>query len=501
MFSSAAYDIVKGTARKALGGGKSDEVATALAEAYERACSRFFDHYGDRFGTPNSSFLARRENAEHALRATFLGTEDLRPDALDPHGFDGAPTATLEAMHFFVDVLREEMRRERTLDRILEEKASQELLQGVDRTLREVRDSLVGPAEGGQQSGAYEGVRVPEAYVTDTVRSTLLPVSRIPMKVYAAPCSRTEDEVRELIDWSRAKGAMLPYIVRGDVLYTFTNLYKRGNPFSAAMDGSAEGHKAREWWDVPNLHRWYVELLGRTLNKLTGRKRLNLDKDHDRYYFEPLSDDEVSELDNAEGDEADVLRFREVPYRTLGGNVSSRKVAYRPQFKHSGELKPFWEHWAVSLRFHQVGPKSWCLTLRPGRRFTSDGYKQLTPKGMGKRSTKQRSKMYNIDVLNEVHFWRDFLSDGSPRIIMRFGGQSLVVENEMLSGEVRWPGVPNDAKAVKNERYEEDLFSQAKLDAALAEVAASDFWGEGEEGDDWEEEDDWDNEVWEDEDV
>lgn len=497
MFTSAAYDVVKGTATQALKGGEADEVARALAAAYDRACSRFFDHYGDQFGESTSSFLARQENVDRALRATFHGTDDLAPEDLDAHGFDEASAATPEALGFFVDALRDEMRRERSLDRILEEKASYRLLRGVDRTLQEVRAALVAPSGQDEHGSAYEGVRVPEAYVTDTVRSTMLPVSRIPLKVYAAPCSHTEKEVRDLIDGSRAKGLMLPYTVRGGMLYTFTDLYKRGNPFSPAMEGGPERFGAKEWWDDPDKHRWYVEILGRALNKLTGRKRLNLDKAHNRYYFEPLRDDELDSDVDLEEDVPDTHRFRSVSYRTLGGNASARKVAYRPSFKHSGEFRTFWEHWAVSLRFHQVGPESWCLTLRPGRRYTSDGYKQLSPKGMGKRSTKQRSRMYNLDVLNEVHFWRDFLSDGSPRIIMPFGGQSLVIENEMLSGEVTWPGVPDDAKAVKNERYEEDLFSQADLDAVLAESAVSDAWDEDEEGDT----DDWDDEDWEDDDA
>ena len=414
MFSSVAYDVVKGTAQEALGGGEVDEMAGALAAAYDRACSRFFDHFGDRFGTPTSSFLARQANAERALRTTFLGTEDLRPDDLDPHGFDGALVATPEALHFFVEALRDEMRRERSLDRILEEKASHRRLRDVDQKLQEVHAALIAPPGEVARGSAYEGVRVPEAYVTDTIRSTMLPVSCIPLKVYAAPCNREEKEVRDLIDGSRAKGLMLPYIVRGGMLYTFTNLHGRKNPFSAAMDGAAEEHDAPEWWDDPDKHRWYVELLGRALNKLTGWKRLNLDKEHDRYYFEPLRDDELKRSMGQDEEATDEHRFREVPYRTLGGNASSRKVAYRPSFRHSGEYRNFWEHWAVSLRFHQLGPESWCLTLRPGRRFTKDGYKQLASKSMGKHSTKQRSRMYNIDVLNEVHFWRDFLSTARP---------------------------------------------------------------------------------------
>src|SRR5260370_17146326 len=72
--------------------------------------------------------------------------------------------------------------------------------------------------------------------------------------------------------------------------------------------------------------------------------------------------------------------------------------------------------------------------------------------------------MYNITVLAEVNFWREFLADGGPRIIMRFGGQSLVVDAEMMSVTVSWPGVPDDARPVTYTRAEDDLFTTAEYD-------------------------------------
>ena len=71
--------------------------------------------------------------------------------------------------------------------------------------------------------------------------------------------------------------------------------------------------------------------------------------------------------------------------------------------------------------------------------------------------------MYNIDVLTEVNFWRDYLSGGKPRIVFDFGCQKLVVATELLSGSVTWPGVPDDARAFTHTAYEEDLFTMVEL--------------------------------------
>ena len=127
----------------------------------------------------------------------------------------------------------------------------------------------------------------------------------------------------------------------------------------------------------------------------------------------------------------------------------------------TGLPKKYWEHLALSLTFHYVARASWCLSVRPERRFTRDGYKPLTPKGTGRRSTSRKSRMYNVDVLNEIHFWRDFLCEGSPRMIFDFGSQQIIVDSHFLEPDVEWPGVAEDEVKVAAIKYEDDLFTNA----------------------------------------
>ena len=75
--------------------------------------------------------------------------------------------------------------------------------------------------------------------------------------------------------------------------------------------------------------------------------------------------------------------------------------------------------------------------------------------------------MYNLDVLSEVHFWRAFLSRGQPRIILRYGSQSLVIDTNILTGEVSWPEIPGDEKRRMKILYEDDLVSMAAYDEAI----------------------------------
>jgi len=122
------------------------------------------------------------------------------------------------------------------------------------------------------------------------------------------------------------------------------------------------------------------------------------------------------------------------------------------------------------------------MSVRPERRFTRDGTLLLTPKGTGRRATSRKSHMYNINVLTEVNFWREFLSDKGPRIIMKFGVQSLVVDAEMMSTTVSWPGVPDDAQPVSYTRAEDDLFTSAEYDDLVRSGLGNDDGEEDENG-------------------
>lgn len=314
----------------------------------------------------------------------------------------------------------------------------------------------------------------PEKLVTETVYSTLLPVAQMPSYVFMAPCNLAESNLRSRIIYPKDTEIMLPYLIRGDSLMTFYDLREESGPFHQAVDvKSAVCYRTVDWWEDPDRCRWYVTLMNRALNKLTGRKGLNLDKEHSRYYFEPQ-----------EGGQA-----LSVTYRSLGGRRTSRKVVWRPQFRHSGEPKSYWEHLAVGLRFHRVTRTGWCLSIRPERRFTHDGFVALASKGVGRRSTSRKAHMYNINVLTEVNFWRDFLSDGSPRIIFRLGSQNLIVETEMMSAEVSWPGVPEDSQPLAHVRYDDDLFTYAEYQAAL-DTELSEFAALEEDDEDWDEDTD-----------
>jgi len=288
--------------------------------------------------------------------------------------------------------------------------------------------------------------------VVEPLHSTLLAVERLPGSVYSAPTTASERGVQERIIAPGDKSLMFPYIVRAGRLYCFSNLSRQDNPFAASIDSAdVKQEDALLWWRDEVHLRYYQELLNRSLNKLTGRKGLMLDKEHHRYYFLP------------DRDETGAAIPKKVPYTPINAQSSERSVAWPPLSKKTGLPRPYWYHLAVSLKFHIVAHCSWVLSVRPELWVTKDGFTAFPAKKIGAKITSKMSRSFNIDLLEDVQFWRSFLSDDLPRIIFPFGpGQQIIVSSSTMQQTIAWPGLPEEFKRkFKNVDFDDDLFSLA----------------------------------------
>ena len=309
-------------------------------------------------------------------------------------------------------------------------------------------------------------------YVQDTVYSTFFPVLQMPQYVYSAPCKYNdlqEREARQAIIPPAAGGAEIyPFLIREGMVFCFQDLTFQNGPFRELIrESRMKRYDASDWWDEPDRMHWYMSLLNRSLNKLTGRKGLKLDKEHRRYYFAPETSGQA----------------RRVSYRPLNQSSSERNVVWQPIAKKTGIPRPYWLHLAVALQFHRVASEQWCLSIRPEMRVTKNGSEPLDSEKVGSRVTRQKSKMYNYGLLGEVNFWRDYLSGSKPKIILPFSKtQKIIISTSMMQSEVNWLGIPEEfAKPFKNVDYEADPFSEDELIELL---------GDDEDSGDWEEQND-----------
>ena len=237
-------------------------------------------------------------------------------------------------------------------------------------------------------------------FINEVVYSTLLPVIRMPKFIFSAPCKYADSQQKEasrevLVEESRF---LCPFIIRnGGMLFAFSDLREADGPFRNIVDvHDVRTSRSFTWLSDPDRSKWLASLLNRTLNKLTGRKKLQLDRLHNRYFFN--ADDQGQE--------------KSVEYRPLNQSTTSRKVVWRPVRKRTNEPRPFWNHLAVNLRFLYVGKEQWCFCIRPEMRVTKDGIEPIESAQVGSRVTKQKAHLFNYDLLEDVNFWRDYLRRG-----------------------------------------------------------------------------------------
>jgi len=312
-------------------------------------------------------------------------------------------------------------------------------------------------------------------YTEEVIHSSLLPVTHLPEAVFAAPCAfrdGQEDEVKQRLVYPEDQTILVRFLLREGKLFTFHNLYDPNGPFVDVIDRrSIETFRATKLWPDPEGRRRYVTLLNRALFKYTSNLKIRYDPVHYRFFF-PVKESG---------------KDREVGYRPLNASKTSRKVAWQPKRRSTGQKKKHWWHLAAGIRFHQMAETQWCLSLRPERHLTTDGTTPLPPKQIGRRVTSMKSRMRNIHYLTEVNFWRDYLSGGTPHILLNFGDQAAIISTEFLSFDIQWPGVPNDDESFTNIAYEEDLFTQAEFKSAVSGETPD--WDEFDEEDIEEEED------------
>jgi hypothetical protein len=290
----------------------------------------------------------------------------------------------------------------------------------------------------------------------DKIFSTLMSVTHIPQTVFVAPCNFTyaeHDELKALIKWPRNKMELAPYVLHSGHLYAFHDLRVEKNPFADCVNRQKVTlMSAHELWALPEGKKLLVRLLNSAMFKYCSRLNVRYDPMHSRFYF-PVDE---------EG------KDRSVTYKPLNLRQSTLKVAWNPITKATGEGKKYWLHRAAKLKFHNVGDKDWVLSIRPERHVTSDGITPLLPEKVGPVVTRQKARMYNEGYLTEVNFWRGFLSNSRPRLILEFGMQSLVISSTLQTFDVVWPGIENDDKPYKNQELEEDMFSLAEFERAIA---------------------------------
>ena len=289
----------------------------------------------------------------------------------------------------------------------------------------------------------------------EPLHASLLPLSHLPFAVFAANTHYSKSNIHDLfnvLNTRKNKNLLNAFELRDNKLYTFHNLYDSNNPFRETYDQSTVvSLKSTDLWVSPDEHRLYLALLNRALRDFLNKKRVAYDVQHYRYYF--LA--EQTEVKR---------RFK---YKSLSGKQTTKSIVNNPVTKATCKPKSYWVHLAANLSFQHIAPKQWVLTIRPERNLTKDGFEPYTRQSIGRKITRIKSTMYNWNYLQEIQLWREFITNAQKRQVLRFGKQSIVIENNLLKEDIEWLGIPEDHKNFVFQEHPEDLFTSSEINILI----------------------------------
>lgn len=311
--------------------------------------------------------------------------------------------------------------------------------------------------------------------VPERLHSSLLPVIGLPVVVESASVKNpklSEGEIAASLKYTKEwQGIVFPFIVRDGRLWTFSHLRQKQHPFGPVVDSDYESVDLMDLERSDEGHRRVVGLLNRAVGRHLGMRQVRFDRDHQRYWF--LADRDY---------ETGVISDRTSPYVTKTGRRVNRPVVHHAH-RRDGQAKDEWYHEAARLRFERFD-QSWFLSVRPEFHLTVNGVDPMPSHRIGRKVTRKKSHLYNAGYLDRLWFWRHFLSDGGPRLSIKAGEQSILIDAEYASTSVHWPGIPNDTVDVRSGRAAETLFTIQDL---ADDDPVEDWWDDeddDEDGDD-----------------
>jgi len=243
--------------------------------------------------------------------------------------------------------------------------------------------------------------------------SNLFPVRRLPSLTHASTGYTDVKDIRE-----EARGHLPPICIHEGRLFTLADLRTTHSGLRDFCDRDIEDISAAEWLKNDSGRQGdYVYLLNQLIGKIRFERHLRYNRDYERTYFPlPERDEKETKLDWF-----NVRTMKKAPPRTV--------VRY-----YEYGLDRFWRHLACHLSLFRFG-SAWFLRIIPKYFYTTDGETPCDGDMVGSYTTRQKAKEHNMQVLNHVLFWADYLSNKKDFITHYIEGKMVInIDKSPLSG-------------------------------------------------------------------
>ncbi|HEV2643140.1 MAG TPA: hypothetical protein VGT98_10550, partial [Candidatus Elarobacter sp.] len=249
------------------------------------------------------------------------------------------------------------------------------------------------------------GLYTPPMPREETLFSNILPVTRLPTRLYLAETQLSE--TRSVFAALRDAGIAHPpseWILKEKRILSAVDL--DAPEWRRIVDrGALEEFSTSEWaaTEDPDRRRDFVTLLNRCLTARLGRFHVRWDKALRHFYFRATAD----------------LSPRTITYTSVkqkAARVVFAPYAYKDETKRALGRPAYYRHHALDARFLRFDG-DWVLTLTPTYHFTSDGsvvhpYYESKLKGI-------KALENNQAVLGQVAMWASLLADPDGDLFAR----------------------------------------------------------------------------------
>ncbi len=138
---SGIFEVIKKSFIASFG-KTPDALDNKVYDAADKAVNTFIKEYRDQFSNINESFLARKDNWDLFFQQLRFDTPAITEMDIDTTGFGNCPPVTVDAVQFFLSELRKEMRKERDIANLLDQKKHIEKSDETHRDVKDIKDDV-----------------------------------------------------------------------------------------------------------------------------------------------------------------------------------------------------------------------------------------------------------------------------------------------------------------------------------------------------------------------
>lgn len=260
--------------------------------------------------------------------------------------------------------------------------------------------------------------------VNEVLVSNMLKVYQHPKYMYRYESNL--NNVKEIFNVVSPRNC--PYfIIYAKHIFSFHEITKISYPDfyeEVLFNGSGSLMTFNEILSDTNLRNHYIELINQHIKDFLRKQAMIFTKGYKRYFFSKPVDEDI----------------REVTYKTRKTKqVKTKKVV---SYHEYGKDK-FYRHWALSIEYFFTDEDLFAI-FHPKYFFSLDGTTPLQPKDITKYTNFLTSREFNASVINNIHFFIDYLSKGQDSIKVYEGNKNkILITAQMEKFNVDF-GIAND---------------------------------------------------------